>query len=61
MLFVAKGQFKDESFDMHDMVVYESLDENTISKQWVRPLADFLEVTAVDGNEVPRFSFVREA
>ena len=61
MLFVGKGQFKDEALDMQDMVVYESLDENTVSKHWVRPLTDFLEMMVVDENEVPRFSFVREA
>jgi len=61
VLFVGKGQFKDEALDMQDMVVYESLDENTVSKHWVRPLTDFLEMMVVDENEVPRFSFVREA
>jgi len=61
VLFVAKGQFEDETLDMQDMVVYEALIDNPVSKQWVRPLSDFLGKVNFEGKEIPRFSFVREA
>lgn len=48
---VGKGQFDDPALDMTDMVTYEALGENPISKYWTRPLADFIS----------RFEFVREA
>lgn len=45
---------------LEDLVVYEALYENELSKLWVRPLDMFLEKVQVDGKEVPRFKFIRE-
>lgn len=40
---------------LEDVVVYEALYENAVSKMWVRPLAMFQEVVELDGKKVPRF------
>ncbi|XKT74241.1 MAG: DUF1653 domain-containing protein [Patescibacteria group bacterium UBA2163] len=56
VLCIAKGQFKDR-YDMEDMVVYEALENNTLSQYWVRPLSEFTEEVVIDGVRVPRFSF----
>lgn len=45
-----------ETFE--DMVVYEALYDNKLSKIWVRPLASFLEEVEVDGKIVPRFKYL---
>ncbi len=45
---------------LEDLVVYEALYENELSKLWVRPIEMFLEKVNVDGKEVPRFKFIRE-
>jgi hypothetical protein len=45
---------------LEDMVVYESLYENTVSKLWVRPASMFTEEVLLNGNYVPRFVFVSE-
>jgi hypothetical protein len=45
---------------LEDMVVYESLYDNKLSKIWVRPAHMFLEEVLVDGKYVPRFQFVSE-
>ena len=45
-----------ETFD--EMVVYEALYENEVSKLWVRPLAMFLEKVEFKGKKVPRFTYV---
>lgn len=42
---------------LEDLVVYESLYENKLSRLWVRPLAMFLEDVEVDGKKVPRFEY----
>lgn len=41
-----------------EMVVYEALYDNELSKLWVRPLESFLENVEVNGKRVPRFRFV---
>lgn len=41
-----------------DLVVYEPLYENTLSKLWVRPLAMFTDTVERDGKQVPRFKYV---
>lgn len=46
---------------LEDVVVYEALYENTLSRLWVRPLSMFTEVIVFEGKEVPRFKFLREA
>lgn len=43
---------------LEDMVVYEALYDNEMSKLWVRPLAMFLENVTVDGKRVPRFKYI---
>ena len=42
---------------MEDMVVYEALYENEMSKLWVRPLAMFLGEVEVGGKRMPRFRY----
>ncbi len=42
---------------LEDMVIYEALYENEISKLWVRPLKMFCEEVEVGGRRVPRFAF----
>ena len=43
-----------------DMVVYEALYENPVSKLWVRPATMFEEIIEMNGEKVPRFQFMRE-
>lgn len=43
---------------MEDMVVYEVLYENEISKLWVRPLEMFLGDVEIDGKAIPRFRYL---
>lgn len=46
---------------LEDLVVYESINENSFSKLWVRPLSMFLEEVDVNGRKVPRFKYIAEA
>jgi len=41
-----------------DLVVYEALYDNEVSKIWVRPLAMFLEEVEVEGKKQPRFKYL---
>ncbi len=43
---------------LEDLVIYETLYENNISKLWVRPLAMFMETVEIDGKKVPRFEYI---
>jgi len=43
-----------------DLVVYEALYDNEVSKLWVRPLKMFTEKVEVNGKQVSRFEFVEE-
>jgi len=43
-----------------DLVVYESLNENPLSKLWVRPRDMFLEKVTVKGKKIPRFTYVNK-
>jgi len=45
---------------LEDLVVYESLYENKVSKLWVRPLSMFLEEVEVNGRKIPRFKYIAE-
>jgi len=46
---------------LEDLVFYEALYDNKISKFWVRPLNMFFdEKVNVEGNKVKRFTFVKE-
>ena len=49
------------SATLEDLVVYESLYENKVSKLWVRPLSMFVEEVEVDGRKIPRFKYIAEA
>lgn len=48
------------SESLEDMVMYEALYENELAKFWVRPLAMFLEEVEIDGQRVPRFTYIGE-
>lgn len=48
--FVAK-----HSETLEDLVVYETLYENSVAKYWVRPAMMFTEAVEVGGQCVPRF------
>ena len=43
---------------LEDLVVYETLYDNPMSRHWVRPLAMFQEMVDIDGVRTPRFVFV---
>lgn len=43
---------------LEDLVVYETLYDNELSKLWVRPIGMFLEKVEVDGKKVPRFEYI---
>ena len=46
---------------LEDMVVYEALYENTVSKIWIRPKGEFLgEAQSPDGTFHPRFVLEQE-
>jgi hypothetical protein len=45
---------------LEDLVVYETLYENDLSKLWVRPLKMFTECVEVDGKQISRFMYIGE-
>ncbi len=45
---------------LEDLVVYEALYDNPLSKLWVRPLKMFTEKVILNGKQVPRFDYVGE-
>ena len=45
---------------LEDMVVYEALYENEMSKLWVRPLEMFLGEVEIGGKKVSRFRYLDE-
>jgi hypothetical protein len=45
---------------LEELVVYETLYDNSVSKLWVRPKEMFLEDVELDGRKVPRFEFIEE-
>jgi hypothetical protein len=45
---------------LEDMVVYEALYDNDVSKLWVRPLSMFLEEVEFEGKRIPRFNYLSE-
>ncbi len=53
--FVAK-----HSETLEDVVVYEALYENDMSKFWIRPLSMFTDEVEVNGVYKPRFAFVKD-
>ena len=55
LLFVAK-----HSETLEDVVVYEALYDNDLSKVWVRPVSMWEEEVEIDGKKVLRFVFMRD-
>lgn len=45
---------------LEDLVTYEALYNNKMSKLWARPEGMFLEEVKVDGQKVSRFKFLSE-
>ncbi|PIQ35670.1 MAG: hypothetical protein COW60_02710 [Candidatus Yonathbacteria bacterium CG17_big_fil_post_rev_8_21_14_2_50_43_9] len=45
---------------LEDMVIYEALYDNEVSKLWARPLAMFEEMVEIEGLQKPRFEYVGE-
>ena len=45
---------------LEELVVYEALYDNTEGKLWVRPKKMFLEDVEVNGQKVPRFTYIEE-
>ncbi len=45
---------------LEELVVYEALYENNVSKIWARPKKMFLEDVEIDGKKVPRFRLIEE-
>jgi len=43
---------------LEEMVLYEALYDNKLSKLWVRPKDMFFEEVVVQGKKVPRFTYV---
>lgn len=46
---------------LEDMVVYEALYDNDLSKLWVRPASMWDEEVEINGAKVPRFTFVSKS
>lgn len=45
---------------LEDLVVYEVLYKNDLSRLWVRPLAMFVEDVEVNGQKIKRFEYIGE-
>lgn len=43
---------------LEDLVIYEALYDNKMSKLWARPAEMFLGEVEIEGQQVPRFKFV---
>ena len=46
--------------DESDVVIYEALYDNPVSKVWVRRVDNFTEFVEINGKQVPRFALFRE-
>ena len=55
VLYIAK-----HSETLEDMVVYEALYDNKVSRIWVRPINMFLEKVENNGKIVNRFEYIGE-
>lgn len=53
VMFVAK-----HSEILDDLVVYEHIGPNELSKYWVRPVSMWQEIVEVKGKKVPRFLYL---
>lgn len=45
---------------LKELVVYEALYDNPVSKIWIRPKEMFLEEIELNGKRTPRFIFIEE-
>lgn len=45
---------------LEDLVVYEELAENPLSKTWVRPLVMFTELVEINGEQKPSFEYLED-
>ena len=45
---------------LEELVVYEALYDNPEGQLWVRPKKMFLEDVEVNGQKVPRFTFIKK-
>lgn len=45
---------------LEDLVIYEALYDNEMSKLWARPLDMFIGEVEIEGKSVPRFKYVGE-
>lgn len=52
--------FAKHSETLEDLVVYECLYDNPLSKIWVRPKKMFFEEVEIEGKKVPRFVFIEK-
>ncbi len=43
---------------LEDLVFYEALYENELSKLWARPIESFVGEAEVGGQKVPRFRYI---
>ena len=47
------------SESLEDLVIYEALYDNPVSKFWLRPLADFAGKKEINGKKVKRFTLIK--
>lgn len=45
---------------LEDLVFYEALYENELSKLWARPLESFAGEAEFNGHTIPRFTYIGE-
>ena len=46
---------------LENLVIYEALYDNDMSKLWARPLEMFVGEAEVNGQKVPRFKYIGDA
>lgn len=49
-----------QSETLEELVIYEALYENEVSKLWARPLGMFVTDVEVNGKKIPRFGYLGE-
>ncbi|MFA6416495.1 MAG: DUF1653 domain-containing protein [Candidatus Paceibacterota bacterium] len=45
---------------LEDLVIYEALYDNELSKLWARPFDMFTDEVEIDGQKLPHFKFLSE-
>lgn len=46
---------------LEELVLYETLYENDLGRNWVRPIDNFLGTVEIDGKTIPRFEKIEES